>query len=654
MAKKSVLASDSEFNKHVAQPGLYAHRGADYFIPKGDFYDASLSPVFGNTFIYGDLTVGEGSGSQSIIIDRPAGYHGRLQYKTDGDNRWSLFCDNTAEGGSDAGSDLNLNASDDDGDFLATVLTVIRAGSVSNTLHVEAGMVGLGTDVPSTVADYTSLTGSVLNIRNSGNARAVIEGDPAYFDLVDIGGGTDDKWFQTDINGGEAQFNTIKDDGSAVQQNLFKVDLGDATFRHYGDVILSNADALQWRNQADDGTISVLWVNSSDNTVLNATSGQDIQILIGTATMWAVSPTGGLQGQTNITTWASILTDKDSASDAWSQGVHSDTAAQAPVFRLEKSRGSRASPTYVQADDELGDFAWYGYNRDTSPAYVLMGAVRGFCDVTPTSGSDYVEARLEFLLCHDETAALSRKMTIVGQQVIIGDSTTLFSDVTRGLVIDQGAYDDAAIALSSSDVGHGCTTYASTTVYSIFRKQAIADGGLLVRSFTEASVACQHQQYVTTHITAKTSTAGGSTLWNVHKISGTGITNVDANANLYVWRGYLSGANQNLMILDAEGTLHLDDTTASDVWDDYDDVVLARDLSRVLAKKWGDTVKYNVQDMHDAGLLTYTPYENGKFDIYLNLKNMVKFGFCTIMQIGEKLQAYEQRIAQLEAKLLEA
>lgn len=76
-------------------------------------------------------TVGDGTGSPQFSVSGAAGGNRGLEFRTGAANkRWSIYCNNTAEGGSSAGSDLTIGAWDDTGAFIATALTITRATAV--------------------------------------------------------------------------------------------------------------------------------------------------------------------------------------------------------------------------------------------------------------------------------------------------------------------------------------------------------------------------------------------------------------------------------------------------------------------------------------------------------------------------------------------
>ncbi|HEX2842103.1 tail fiber domain-containing protein [Hyphomicrobium sp.] len=93
-----------------------------------------------------------------LAIDRRAGAFGMLHYRTNGSLRWSLFADQSAESGSESGSNFGINAYDDAGAYISTPLTVRRAtGNVGiQNLAPAATLQVSGSFIVSTSAQTTT------------------------------------------------------------------------------------------------------------------------------------------------------------------------------------------------------------------------------------------------------------------------------------------------------------------------------------------------------------------------------------------------------------------------------------------------------------------------------------------------------------------
>lgn len=127
--------------------------------------------------------------------------------------------------------------------------------------------------------------------------------------------------------------------------------------------------------------------------------------------------------------------------------------------------------------------------------------------------------------------------------------------MTIGLTINQGANDDEAFALKSSDVAHGCTTYADTDTYFRIGKLDAARGGTLIRSFVETGIDQSFlvQGYATTFDTVFGTNTVGTCSLDALKISGTGRTGVDANAIIFSIRAFTGAGSFSRFQVDEDG-----------------------------------------------------------------------------------------------------
>jgi hypothetical protein len=100
--------------------------------------------------------------TQSLAIDYPASYS-TLYFNNNGKMRWTVYRENTAESGSNAGSNFGINSVADDGSTQTTVLNINRA---SGLLSVYKGISITG---GSTLGGNTSTTGTITQTVNSGS-----------------------------------------------------------------------------------------------------------------------------------------------------------------------------------------------------------------------------------------------------------------------------------------------------------------------------------------------------------------------------------------------------------------------------------------------------------------------------------------------------
>jgi len=130
--------------------------------------------------------------------------------------------------------------------------------------------------------------------------------------------------------------------------------------------------------------------------------------------------------------------------------------------------------------------------------------------------------------------------------------------MTYGLTINQGAADNEALALKSSDVSHGITTLAEADTFATFKKQTPAAGGLAIRGYRSSAAAPYHALTLegvlgeAAQTTKATDSYGIISLWAFIQ-SGSTYGEVGANGNLLSIVNY----GTTRFIFDAEGTIHL-------------------------------------------------------------------------------------------------
>jgi len=241
---------------------------------------------------------------------------------------------------------------------------------------------------------------------------------------------------------------------------------------------------------------------------------------------------------------------------------------------------------------------------------------------------------------------------IPAQLVCIGDDAN--ANMTVGLTINQGANDDEILTLKSSDVAHGVTTKAETDTYVALSKISATDGGLDILALADTgSLGFRIRAIVPTDNTTK-STAGVAYIsLYAQKISGTATTTPGADANLLA----LMSGTTTRFIFDAEGEMHSDAIIGvGDDWDEWDDLALAADLSRLPKAKFDEMMKYKAEDFERAGLLTLSTDEDGTRHAFIRHKAMLQFAMCCFAEVAQRMKRYEHALLSVgvSPKLLEA
>jgi len=234
----------------------------------------------------------------------------------------------------------------------------------------------------------------------------------------------------------------------------------------------------------------------------------------------------------------------------------------------------------------------------------------------------------------------------------VGDTAN--AKMTVGLTLNQGANDDEILALKSSDVAHGMTSQAETDTYGSLSKLDGNSGGLRMRGTKDADGSHPCAIYLESMLGEAADTTKASTSLGVVSImssvkSGTNITNVGADGNLVVFRNF--GAAK--FIFDAEGEMHSDAVIGlGNDWDEWDDLALASDLSRLPRARFGEMMRYHrAEDFERAGLLTLSVDEEGQH-AFIKHQAMLMFSMCCFREVYRRMRRYELCLAKLGMDML--
>lgn len=240
---------------------------------------------------------------------------------------------------------------------------------------------------------------------------------------------------------------------------------------------------------------------------------------------------------------------------------------------------------------------------------------------------------------------------------LLGDTAN--AKMTAGLTLNQGTADDEILALKSSDVAHGVTDKAETDTYATFSKAGFTDGGAILHGFTGAKIATRLNGTVTTADTARTASAFGAVEVSSRLKSGTGETSLSTNANLFVVRNL----GDSRWLVDAEGDTHADALHNDNAWDEHDDVALLstfratqmrdRSTARRIFGQWA-TDEHNKQILHDTGVITVTPREDGTEEVWYSQKGVLALLMDAVRQVGERVDRVAVHAGMDPAKLREA
>jgi hypothetical protein len=196
------------------------------------------------------------------------------------------------------------------------------------------------------------------------------------------------------------------------------------------------------------------------------------------------------------------------------------------------------------------------------------------------------------------------------------------------------------------------TALAETDTYGFFSKAGGTTGGLKVTGITESdgykvglALSGYSGDIDTTHGTG----AMGAVTVGGYKSSGTDVTNIDAEANVFVVRTYIGGGYRALFIVDAEGDT-FQDGTAGTAYDEHDDALALWDMSYALQE---DTEKqkmvkhYNLERLKAMGIVSVG--QDGR--TFVSNKKQAQLVRGAMGQMYQRMQQMESELRDLKAKM---
>lgn len=205
-------------------------------------------------------------------------------------------------------------------------------------------------------------------------------------------------------------------------------------------------------------------------------------------------------------------------------------------------------------------------------------------------------------------------MRLVTGVLYIGDTAT--NDVTTGLVLNQGANDDAIQVLKSSDVAHGMTTEVETTTFARFLKADAAAGGLKIVGYRDADGTPDSALVLEGALgeaadTTDLTNSEGVTMFVASIKDGTTLGGVAAGGNAFAFRSRTT----TLFILKGDGGVHATNVTGGQLdataLDGEADIDLVRVHQRTIyddmgiaMSKWDENMKANEDDLKRLGVLS--------------------------------------------------
>jgi hypothetical protein len=203
----------------------------------------------------------------------------------------------------------------------------------------------------------------------------------------------------------------------------------------------------------------------------------------------------------------------------------------------------------------------------------------------------------------------------------------------------------------STDITHTFTDYADDDTYGQIKKVDATAGGMRVETFrSNAGAAYQSFRLLAllgeNALTTKSTGGFGIIQLGAGINSGSTGTNLNSDGNLLSVDDY----GTVRAIIDAEGELHTDyEIGPGDDWDDWDDLALASDLSRLPKAKWDQMMRYQAEDFERAGLLTLSIDHDGRQHAFIKHRAMLQFSMCCFREVYDRMQRYEKALLSMGA-----
>jgi len=460
---------------------------------------------------------------------------------------------------------------------------------------------------------------------------------------------------------------------------------------HVGMTFLSpntTQGTITWGDPEDADEARLYYDHSTDKLVFDRNSGANTYFVIdasGNVGIGTASP-------------GEVL-DVTTATDA--TGIIIKNTSQSPTFTMETTHanGGARNWDFITNKTNFGDWQLrVGASQGAAPGTVVMAADNagnvGIGTASPTealqiagsghkvqlvdSGDSYnLRVNLEdvpgyggYFSLHDDSEVANVTLRSYGDShfnggnVFIGDTTN--TNMTQGLTINQGANDDEALALKSSDVGHAMTGYAEADTYGTLKKGEATAGGLLVMGFKDADGAASAALRLQGNLGEAADTTDITASDGVVQISGnitdggTSIAAVAATGNLVSF----DNADTTRLLIKGDGALHATNITAGSgdldgvALDGEDDIGLIRTFERtlhnnvgIMMTRWDAQIDANAEDLKRVGVLS----SEGHFYNMQRMNSLLGGGIWQnhthIMELKEALDDRDHRIALLEAQV---
>lgn len=218
-------------------------------------------------------------------------------------------------------------------------------------------------------------------------------------------------------------------------------------------------------------------------------------------------------------------------------------------------------------------------------------------------------------------------------------------------VIINGSSNEYWTLRDDANVAHGITSQAETGCFGLSCKAIAANGGLTIKGLTEDFLGVQLYGMVTNDNTTHTTAGRGAVEVFVAKKTGTNLTAMGANANLFLVGD--GGGPTAKFIVDEEGDMFNDGSSGtSTTFDDEDDAALLEALTTWMCPEREQSYKYRLASNLEAhkealaagGVVTLN--DDGSLSM-LSYKGMLGLLVDAIRQVTWEHRQLAARVAPL-------
>ena len=246
------------------------------------------------------------------------------------------------------------------------------------------------------------------------------------------------------------------------------------------------------------------------------------------------------------------------------------------------------------------------------------------------------------------TGTISADSLIVADNVYINDSSN--ANLTSGLTINQGAADDEAFALKSSDVAQPMTDIAEADTYLAISKSEATSGGAMITGLKDsggvAGSAVQIRGLLgeTADTTKSTSGQGVIELRALTTDGGTSVGSVQINGNLV----RIGNGGNARFLFDAEGSGHADVEWTT--YDKHDDLGLVADMEQELLLHEDEAKTQRRHMLEEVGIIGEGSWhmEEGRPKAMVNFTKLSMLHHGALIQASERIKTLENRLLALE------